>query len=450
MDWKEGEDYSSGKMSLQYFAKSLDEKSREDLIDECIELYKEKQRLERELKKFKNPHTPSSKQGFDKPQAQGLPVGRKLGSKSAHEGKTRESDIPTRTVEVKATVNPSNGGTNIIRTGECEERIITDFKITKTVIRYRVYYYRDVDNGEVFLASHPDLPDKGIFGKNVMSLANLLHFEHRVTLKGVADFFTNVADIPMTPPTVMELCNRAVEKATPAYKSIHAKLQESPAINADETGSNQNGRPEWMWGFFTPLLAFFVLYQQRGGDIVQNVLKNFKGILGCDGWATYQVFSEKQGILLQRCWAHLIREVKSTCKDVKELHDAYVWICDMFEEIGKLRKIKSRKIRQRGYEKLVAEMDMWCQMYYAHDGMKELVNKVKNGKEFWFTCVLHLEIEPTNNRAERGLRKFVVIEKIIGCLRSEQGKRNMQVMLSVFQTWRLQGLNPYNELRAIV
>ncbi|MFH1511588.1 MAG: transposase, partial [Candidatus Woesearchaeota archaeon] len=79
-----------------------------------------------------------------------------------------------------------------------------------------------------------------------------------------------------------------------------------------------------------------------------------------------------------------------------------------------------------------------------------LVNKVRNGKQFWFTCILYPEAEPTNNSAERGLRKFVVIKKIIGCLRSEQGKRNMQVMLSVFQTWRLQGLNPYKELRAIL
>ena len=122
----------------------------------------------------------------------------------------------------------------------------------------------------------------------------------------------------------------------------------------------------------------------------------------------------------------------------------------MFDTIQLLRKIKSQKIRQKGYDTLVTEMDRWIQVYYSRDEMKELVNKVKNGKEFWFTCVLHPEVEPTNNAAERGLRKFVVIEKIIGCLRSEQGKRNMQVMLSVFQTWRLQGLNPYKELRAIV
>ena len=122
----------------------------------------------------------------------------------------------------------------------------------------------------------------------------------------------------------------------------------------------------------------------------------------------------------------------------------------MFDEVQRLRKIKSQKIRQKGHEKLVAEMEQWMQIYYTYDGMKELVNKVRNGKESWFTCVLHREIEPTNNSAERGLRKFVVIEKIIGCLRSQQGKINMQVMLSVFQTWRLQGLNPYQELRSIV
>lgn len=330
------------------------------------------------------------------------------------------------------------------------ERIITDIKIIKIVTKYTVLEYKDMDTGELFFARHPDLPEKGIFGKTIIALANSLHFEYRVTLEGVADIFTNVAGVSMSAPTVLELCNRAVEKATLVYDSINVTLQTSPVANADETGSNQNGRSEWLWGFFTPFLAFFVFNKQRGGDIVEKVLKNFKGILGCDGWGTYKVFSENNGILLQRCWAHLIREVKKICKGVKDLDDAYIWICDIFEEIQRLRKIKSEKIRQKGCDKLVAEMDMWSQMYYTHDGMKDLVKKVVNGKEFWFTCVLHPKVEPTNNAAERGLRKFVVIEKIIGCLRSEQGKRNMQVMLSVFQTWRLQGLNPYKELRAIV
>ena len=425
--------------------------SKEEILDKLADEIIANEKLKKKLRKYENPHTPPSKQGFDKPQAQGLPVGRKKGKKYNHPITTRPKDTPNMPpVIVTADFNPANGNTNITKTGFYVERIITDVKIEKIVTNYTFLEYKDMDTGEMFFATHPDVADTGIFGKNIITIANFLRFEHRVTLEGVADFFTNAFDIPMSAPTVLELCNRAAEKAEPVYECVHAKLQESPVVNADETGSNQNGKSEWLWGFFTPLLAFFVFYKQRGGDIVKNVLKNFNGILGCDGWATYSVFSEEQGIRLQRCWAHLIREVKKLCKDVEGLNDAYVWVCDLFDEVQRLRKIKSSKIRQKGYDKLVAELSMWCQVYYVHDGMKELVNKVVNGKEFWFTCVLHPEVEPTNNLAERGLRKFVVIEKIIGCLRSEQGKKNMQVMLSVFQTWRLQGLNPYRELRAIV
>ncbi len=441
----------SAKIKANDIRKEYEEFEKDELLDEVVDKVIEIEKLKRKLRKYENPHTPSSKLGFDKPEAKGLPVGRKPGKIYSHKRTTRPIDIPnTPPVTVTADFNPSNGNTNIVKTGFYIERTITDFKIEKIVTKYTFLEYKDKNTGELFFAKHPNVPDIGIFGKNIISLANLLHFEHRVTLEGTADIFTNVFDISMSPPTVQELCNRAVQKATPVYENINIDLQKSPVANADETGSNQNGRPEWLWGFFTPLLAFFVFNKQRGGDIVEKVLKNFKGILSCDGWVTYKVFSENKGILLQRCWAHLIREVKRMCKEVKDLDDAYIWICDMFGEIQRLRKIKSRKIRQKGYDILVAEMDMWCQMYYARDGMKELVNKVKNGKEFWFTCVLNPEVEPTNNLAERGLRKFVVIKKIIGCLRSEQGKRNMQVMLSVFQTWRLQGLNPYKELRAVL
>ena len=440
----------SAKIKANDIRKEYEELEKDELLDEVVDKVLEIEKLKRKLKRYENPHTPSSKQGFDKPEAQGLTVGRKKGKRYVHERTTRPIDIPNAPpVTVTADINPSTGNPNIAETGYYIERIITDIKIEKIVTKYTILEYKDLDTGEMFFAKHPDVPEIGIFGKNITALVNSLHFEYRVTLAGVADIFTNVADIPMTPPTVLELCNRAADKLEPKYQDINVKLRESNVINADETGSNQNGKSEWLWGFFTPLFAYLVFYQQRGGDIVEKILgKHFKGILGCDGWGTYKVFSEAHGILLQRCWAHLIREVKKTCKDVKDLNDAYVWICDMFEEIKRLRKIKSRKIRQKGYDKIVAEMEMWTQIYYVHDGMKELVNKVKNGKEFWFTCVLFPEVEPTNNRAERGLRKFVVIEKIIGCLRSEKGKRNMQVMLSLFQTWRLQGLNPYKELRA--
>lgn len=441
----------SAKIKAGDVRKEYEEFEKDKLLDEVVDLVLENDKLKRKLRKYENPHTPSSKQGFDRPQAQGIRVGRKLGKKTGHTGKTRECDKPTLTIEVTTAINPSNGSKKIRKTGEYEERVITDFKIEKTVTLYRAYYYSDLDTGEVFLATHPDLPERGIFGKSLIALANVLHFEHRVTMAGIACLFTNVFDIPMTPPTALDLCTRGADKVFHTYEHIGEKLKAADVINADETGSNQNGTSEWLWGFFTLTLSFFVFSQKRGGDILENVLgKKFKGIIGCDGWSTYKLFSEKYGILLQRCWAHLIREVKYTCKDVQDLNAAYEWILDIFEKIKKSRALKTKWLRKKRHEELIAELDSWVQVYSHYQRMTDIVTKVKNGKTYWFTCVLYPEIEPTNNRAERRIRKFVILEKIMGCLRSEQGKKTTQTMLSLFGSWNLQGLNPYRELHAIL
>lgn len=443
------------KASIREKYEELDkDKILDDLVDKVIEidkLKKEKEKLEKELKKYKNAHTPSSKLGFDKPHAKGLPVGRRKGKKSKHKGKTRVKDKPMFSFWVEADKNPATGNSNIEETGEYEERIITNFKIEKVVTLYKLKYYRDKDSGEIFLASHSDVPEKGIFGKNVLAFVNALHFEYRVPFASIANIFTNVFNIQMTAPTAMDICNRVADKVSPKYEELNEELRVSNVVYGDETGSNQNGKSEWLWGFFTPVISFFKFFLRRGGTIIEDVLgKAYKGKIACDGWSTYRIFSEEYRILLQRCWAHLIREVRFQCKDVAGLHEAYVWIMDMFKKIKKLRKIKSKKIRQKGYEKLIADMDKWVKIYRSYKGMKKLVTKVENGGEFWFTCVLYPEIEPTNNRAERGLRKFVVMEKIMGCLRSEQGKKTTQIMMSLFGTWNLRGLNPYNELRAIL
>ena len=441
----------SAKIKVNEIRKEYEDFEKDKLIDEVVDLVLENDKLKRKLRKYENPHTPSSKQGFDKPQAQGIPVGRKKGKKSNHDGKTRISDKPTKTIEVTASINPSNGNMNIIKTGKYDERIITDFKIEKIVTLYKAYYYQDLDTGEIFLATHPELPRRGIFGKSIITLANVLHFENRVTMAGIASLFTNVFNISMTAPTALDLCNRGAEKVSYKYTQTGEELKKSSVVNADETSSNQNGTREWLWGFFTMTLAFFVFFPERGGEILEKVLgKDYKGIIGCDGWSTYKKFSKKYGLLLQRCWAHLIREVKYICKDDKDLNYAYVWILNIFEKVEKARLIKSKSIRQIKYNELVAELDQWTQVYSSYQKTRKLVTLIKNGKEFWFTCVLHLEIEPTNNHAERRIRKFVILEKIMGCLRSEQGKQTTQIMLSLIETWKLQGLNPYTQLRAIL
>jgi len=69
-----------------------------------------------------------------------------------------------------------------------------------------------------------------------------------------------------------------------------------------------------------------------------------------------------------------------------------------------------------------------------------------NGGDDWFTAILYPEVPLDNNEAERSLRPFVIMRKIIGCLRSDMGKRNYEVMMSLISTWQKQGKNVYSML----
>jgi hypothetical protein len=66
-----------------------------------------------------------------------------------------------------------------------------------------------------------------------------------------------------------------------------------------------------------------------------------------------------------------------------------------------------------------------------------------------FVFVTEPAVPPTNNAAERSLRPLVVSRKISGGTRSERGTTTKMTLASLFGTWRLQGLNPWAECRAL-
>lgn len=67
-----------------------------------------------------------------------------------------------------------------------------------------------------------------------------------------------------------------------------------------------------------------------------------------------------------------------------------------------------------------------------------------------FTFIRFEGVESHNNRAERALRHSVVKRKISGGTRSKRGSRTREILATLFGTWRLQGLNPLEQMRLML
>jgi hypothetical protein len=106
--------------------------------------------------------------------------------------------------------------------------------------------------------------------------------------------------------------------------------------------------------------------------------------------------------------------------------------------------------REKLKEKYENELRRWLDVAKPYKELKTIRTKIENGFDYWFTCIIHPEVEPTNNRAERMLREQVVIRKITGTLRNEKGTNANEVMMSMITTWKQRGKNPFLELKALL
>lgn len=204
-----------------------------------------------------------------------------------------------------------------------------------------------------------------------------------------------------------------------------------------------NGRKGWIWTFVADDAILFVMRMSRGKKVLEEILgEDFDGKIVVDGWRSFPAYTSK----IQRCWAHLLREAddlsdKSEGKRLAEsLHELYGELKDfMLGDPPPEEREKKKEWAMTAMRDLVEDN-------YENEKVVDLIEKIKNGFDHWFSFLADPELEPTNNRAERALREHVVQRKIIGTLRNEKGMRIHETITTMLATWELNGLDPFEEM----
>ena len=106
-------------------------------------------------------------------------------------------------------------------------------------------------------------------------------------------------------------------------------------------------------------------------------------------------------------------------------------------------RVSQKAIFEKKLEDIVDKFD-------GFDELKKPLTYIKNGLGCWYTCMLYPGMEPTNNLGEQAIREHVILRKIIGCFRSENGAENYQYIASLLADWRLQAKNGFEELEQLL
>jgi transposase len=287
---------------------------------------------------------------------------------------------------------------------------------------------------------------RGCFGKNVQSHVALLKFEDRLPLRKVESSLHRHYGISITNTGIYGITKQVSKKLESPYYDFIKYIRSANILYVDETKYKLNGKTWWLWTFVCEDCVLFVIRKSRHKRVIEEILgKKFRGIIVSDGWVAYKDFAD----VLQRCWAHLLRECD-------KMEDTYInfkgrneLIRKLFKEIQEVRKKpppeKERKIIQT---KMKARLKFIALNILADYRFRKLGNKILNGLDAWFTCVLYTSVEPTNNFAEQALRELIVQRKIMGGLRSEDGAIILERTATCISTWKKQGKPLFETLRS--
>ena len=411
--------------------------------EELIKIIRE---LQKRLRKYENPHTPPSKDERKSNTSFVSKTGLAVGKKTGYKGATRKREEPTDFINCFDNICSQCGKHN--KPAKVKSKIYEEIPDPQPIKIIKAEWgFYECGCGHCWESKPVEVPDKGIFGKNLQTQITLLRFDDRLPLRKTISAIERQYKVTLTSKAVYDVTKRVADKATLYYEKIKQKIRRTTNLHIDETKIKIQGKTHWLWIFRSRKNVFFVIHKERNRNVLDEILGySYRGIIICDGLSAYEQYTK----YLQRCWAHILRETKEMAEKYDDAKPMHQWMKDLFALVKSVSVKDSQRKRNRLYRRCIQEMRWLIEKFSSYRHLAKVVTTIKNGLDFWFTRILHPQIEPTNNNGERSLREMVVIKKIIGTLRNQDGADVMAKMMTLISTWRLNGQNPFYSLKALI
>jgi predicted RecB family nuclease len=335
-----------------------------------------------------------------------------------------------------------------------EGRIIPDLKFSRTgikrwIVKYSYYRYECFQCGATFLP--PQRPWNGSkYGSDLRSYIIYqiieLHIPQRLVTQGLNQLFGfNLLGNSIV--TGQKIIASQLYKTT--YKEILNKIVDGRLIQADETKINIKGKDAFIW-VFTNLEEVAYLYTEtREGDFLQELLREFRGVLVSDFYAAYDSINCPQ----QKCLVHLMRDLNDDLfkqpfnEELKELvREFAILLKPMVETVDrfglKSHFLRKHKIFVEYFYKTLSKYDYQSEIavYYK--------KRFEKNRDKLFTFLDYDGVPWNNNNAEHAIKAFAALRKGIDGMSSDKGIREYLTLFSIRETCKYKGVSFLEFLRS--
>lgn len=300
----------------------------------------------------------------------------------------------------------------------------------------------------VYPKSQNAMPNSTL-GLRMLILTAWLHYWIGMSVRNVVKLLAAFWGFKVSPGGLTQAWNNLATALKPIYDDIGEKVKDAAVLHADETGWRISGITHWLWGFITEKWSYFVIDKSRGSPVVKRAIgKFFEGVLICDFWGAYNKIC---ALATQRCFYHLLTELEkvdksNTSSDWKTFRKK---LCRLVMDAVRLDESKARlesAVFDRRKAKLYTRLDLLIESPREDKDVNRLVKRLIRHRNELFTFLEYNGVSPYNNHAERQMRTPVKTRKISQQNRSDRGAQAHAILMSLFSSAELQGLNPVEKV----
>jgi transposase len=284
------------------------------------------------------------------------------------------------------------------------------------------------------------------FGPRLASVVCALTGNFQLSRRQVVVALAEVLGVSMSLGSVSNIEGRMSKALAAPSDEAMQSAESAAAKHVDETSWIRDFERCSAWVFATALVSVFRIAVDGKRGTLRKLLKRRRGILISDRATVFLYWSMEQR---QVCWSHLQRAFiafserdgpdSSAAQLGRELTESAELVFVYW------RKLQAGAISRAEFVRLVSAV---------RDGMKpcleravaadipEVSGSCANMLEHWpamWTFVTTPGVEPTNNHAERELRRLVMWRKRCFGSQSERGDRFVERMMTVTHSLRKQG-----------
>lgn len=378
---------------------------------------------------------------------------------------TRKKETPTEQI-FHAAQNCSNCGNSLLGkptvayTHQVIDIPIASYTVTEHVVCRRWCLKCHKQTLPVIDLSNSVVGKKRI-GVNLAAVVTTMRDRLRLPLGAIQKYLQLFHSLALSEGELVKILDTVARKGKPHYDSLLEQIRRSDSVYADETGGRQNGVNGYFWSFSTDKIHYLLYRKSRGKTVVEEVVgadsEKFNGVLTTDFYAAYNTYAGFH----QRCWVHLLRDIHQLKENYKKHPPLLKWakqVKQIYEEAKEYKgpdpnlpigiQIQERIDKQKEFEQRLKGA---CTSYVKTDApMSTLCARAVTFLQELFIFVRFPNIKSDNNQAERIIRHTVVTRKISGGTRSPKGSQTKTILTSLFDTWQLQNLNPFQQCRLLL